>query len=83
MSSLPDPHILVARLAKQLDRITNPKARTSVFWLVGQFAADVGSGKSMIGLGWEGIAPWIPDVLRKGVKGFVDEVCSGIEHFQC
>lgn len=73
MSSLPDPHILVARLAKQLDRITNPKARTSVFWLVGQFAADVGSGKSMIGLGWEGIAPCIPDVLRKGVKGFVDE----------
>jgi AP-3 complex subunit beta len=71
-SSLPEPRNLVARLAKQLDGITNPKARASVYWLVGQFAGDDTPLK--YGLGWEGVAAWVPDVLRKGVKGFVQEV---------
>lgn len=73
-SSLPNPEKLVARLAKQLDGITNPKARASVFWLVGQFAAQDEASSKIMGLGWEGIAPWVPDVLRKGVKGFANEV---------
>ncbi|CAD6583371.1 MAG: AP-3 complex subunit beta [Tremellales sp. Tagirdzhanova-0007] len=72
-SALPDPQRLVARLARQLDGITNPQARASVFWLVGQFAASDGSGDGLIGLGWQGVVSWVPDVLRKGVKAFVDE----------
>lgn len=71
-SALPEPKTLVARLAKQLDGITNPKARASVYWLVGQFASDDAAPKH--GLGWDGVAAWVPDVLRKGVKGFADEV---------
>jgi AP-3 complex subunit beta len=71
-TSLPEPQKLVARLAKALDDITNPSARASVFWLVGQFATS--DEKGMLGLGWEGVAPWVPDVLRKGVKGFTSEV---------
>ena len=70
-TGLPDPQRLVARLAKGLDSISHPRARASVFWLVGQFAG----GESIAGgLGWDGLAPWAPDVLRKGVKGFKDEV---------
>ncbi|TXT12874.1 hypothetical protein VHUM_01275 [Vanrija humicola] len=66
------PQNLVARLAKQLDNITNPSARASVFWLVGQFAAD-DSADTTFGLKWPGLAPWVPDVLRKGVKSFITE----------
>lgn len=70
--SLSSPQRLVARLAKQLDNITNASARASVFWLVGQFAAD-DSPDTTMGLKWDGVAPWVPDVLRKGIKGFVNE----------
>ena len=69
-NSLPDPQRLVARLAKGLDGITNSKARASVYWLVGQYAR-VEDNKCM---GWDGVASWVPDVLRKGVKGFAIEV---------
>ncbi|KAK8861597.1 hypothetical protein IAR55_002420 [Kwoniella newhampshirensis] len=80
-ASLPLPQRLVARLAKGLDGITNPKARASVFWLVGQFAAsDLSDESSTRGLGWEGVALWVPDVVRKGIKGFVEE--SGIAKLQ-
>lgn len=75
-SSLPESQGLVARLAKQLDGITNPRARASVYWLVGQFAASDAPPKH--GLGWDGVAAWVPDVLRKGVKGFVQEVRVGV-----
>lgn len=71
-SSLPEPQKLVARLARSLDGISNASARASVFWLVGQFAAA--EEKAVMGLGWEGVAPWVPDVLRKGIKGFAAEV---------
>lgn len=67
-----DPQRLVARLAKQLDNITNPSARASVFWLVGQFAASDAPDETL-GLKWDGVAPWVPDVLRKGVKDFTQE----------
>ncbi|KAL1406400.1 AP-3 complex subunit beta [Vanrija albida] len=66
------PQHLVARLAKQLDNITNPSARASVFWLAGQFAAD-DSPDTTFGLKWPGLAPWVPDVLRKGAKSFITE----------
>lgn len=68
--SLPDPQRLVARLAKSVDSITNAKARASVYWLVGQYAA----AEDNKGLGWDGVASWVPDVIRRGVKGFADEV---------
>ncbi|EJT48056.1 golgi family to vacuole transport-related protein [Trichosporon asahii var. asahii CBS 2479] len=69
-AAVPNPQKLVARLARQLDNITNPAARASVFWLVGQFASDP-SADAVVG--WEGVAPWVPDVLRKGVRGFTGE----------
>lgn len=68
-SSTTNPAVLVARLARQLPSITNSRARASVFWLVGQYAADASSL-----VGWEGVHAWVPDVLRQGVKGFADEV---------
>ncbi len=74
--SLPDPRKLVARLAKQLDAITNPSARASVYWLVGQFAD--GESIHISGVGWEGVALWVPDILRKGVKGFTKEVSPSL-----
>lgn len=69
-SAVASPQKLVARLARQLDNIVNPAARASVFWLVGQFAADPAADAVV---GWEGVAPWVPDVLRKGVRGFMGE----------
>lgn len=51
----------VIRLAKNLDTATNPHARASIIWLVGEFA----------GIGGENnIAP---DVLRILAKGFANE----------
>ncbi|WRT65718.1 uncharacterized protein IL334_002666 [Kwoniella shivajii] len=73
-STIPSPQTLVAKLAKQLDGITNPKARASVYWLVGQFSAcDPNSESEKKGLGWQGVELWVPDILRKGIKGFVNE----------
>lgn len=71
--SLPDPQLLVTRLAKGLEGVTNAQARASVYWLMGQYATT----EDNKGFGWDGVASWIPDVLRKGVKGFATEVsCS-------
>lgn len=58
----PQAHIkTVIRLAKNLDTTTNPQARASIIWLVGEFS----------GLPYEeNVAP---DVLRILVKGFADE----------
>jgi AP-3 complex subunit beta len=50
----------VVRLAKLLDKTTVPVARANIFWLVGQYA--------------ENITAVAPDILRKAVKGFTDEV---------
>ncbi|MCJ1293108.1 AP-3 complex subunit beta [Xylographa carneopallida] len=51
----------VVRLAKNLDTMTNPEARASIIWLVGEFA------------GIEGEDNIAPDVLRILAKGFADE----------
>ncbi|CAK9781254.1 ARM repeat-containing protein [Cutaneotrichosporon oleaginosum] len=72
LQGITSPERLVARLARQLDNITNASARASVFWLVGQYAADDGSDNTL-GLKWDGVAPWVPDILRKGFKGFTGE----------
>lgn len=51
----------IVRLAKNLDTITNPQARASIIWLVGEFAGVADE---------ENIAP---DVLRILAKGFASE----------
>ncbi|MCJ1390890.1 AP-3 complex subunit beta [Xylographa bjoerkii] len=51
----------VVRLAKNLDTMTNPEARASIIWLVGEFADTEGE---------DNIAP---DVLRILAQGFADE----------
>ena len=58
----PDAHLgTVVRLAKNLDSATDPHARATIVWLVGEFA---GAG------GEDNIAA---DVLRILLKGFADE----------
>lgn len=51
----------IVRLAKNLDTMTNPQARASIIWLVGEFAGVADE---------ENIAP---DVLRILAKGFASE----------
>ena len=51
----------IVRLAKNLDTTTNPQARASIIWLVGEFAGVADE---------ENIAP---DVLRILAKGFANE----------
>ena len=51
----------VIRLTKHLDTMTNPEARASIIWLVGEFA------------GLDGNNIIAPDVLRILAKGFTDE----------
>ncbi|KAK4695911.1 AP-3 complex subunit beta, partial [Lecanoromycetidae sp. Uapishka_2] len=58
----PQNHFMtVIRLAKNLDTISNPDARATIIWLVGEFAGLPEK---------ENIAP---DVLRILAKGFADE----------
>ncbi|MCJ1225036.1 AP-3 complex subunit beta [Toensbergia leucococca] len=58
----PQSHIkTVIRLAKNLDTTSNPQARASIIWLVGEFAGISDE---------DNIAP---DVLRILAKGFADE----------
>jgi AP-3 complex subunit beta len=51
----------VIKLARNLDTMTNPEARASIIWLVGEFAGIGGA---------DNIAP---DVLRILAQGFADE----------
>ncbi|KAF7869740.1 hypothetical protein EAF04_004524 [Stromatinia cepivora] len=51
----------VIHLAKNLDTATNPRARATIIWLVGEFA------------GLDGENNIAPDVLRILAKGFADE----------
>jgi hypothetical protein len=58
----PDDHRkTVVRLAKNLDNLSSPTARTSIIWLVGEFA------------GYEPDDNIAADVLRILVKGYADE----------
>ena len=71
-ANTPTPARLVARLARQLPTVSNPRARASIFWLVGQYAES--DTPPNMGIGWEGVQPWVPDVLRLAIKGFKEEV---------
>lgn len=58
----PGSHMsIVIRLAKNLDTASNPRARATIIWLVGEFA------------GIDGENNIAPDVLRILAKGFADE----------
>ncbi|KAJ8509159.1 hypothetical protein ONZ45_g8667 [Pleurotus djamor] len=59
---------IISHLAHRIDDIKHPQARACVIWLAGQYAA---SDKPSAGP--EGIFDWAPDVLRKGLKGFINE----------
>ncbi|KAI9779384.1 MAG: AP-3 complex subunit beta [Peltula sp. TS41687] len=50
----------IIHLAKNLDTATNPEARASIIWLVGEFASEEENSIA-------------PDMLRILVKGFADE----------
>jgi hypothetical protein len=63
------PITIISHLARKIDDIRHPQARACVLWLVGQYA-----GTENAGAGGEGVAEWAPDVLRKGAKGFMQEV---------
>jgi AP-3 complex subunit beta len=76
-ANTPTPARLVARLAKQLATVHNPKARASIFWLVGQYAGS--DTPPAVGIGWEGVQPWVPDVLRLAIRGFKGEVSCIID----
>ena len=71
--SIQRPAEIVESLARQIDEVRHPRAKACVFWLVGQYAADDSqSGGTVI----PGIAPWAPDVLRRAVKSFSNDVGS-------
>ena len=58
----PQAHVkTVTRLAKNLDTMTNPQARATIIWLVGEYA------------GLSDDENTAPDVLRILAKGFADE----------
>lgn len=58
----PESHVgTVVRLAKNLDSATDPQARATIIWLVGEFS------------GWNGEDNIAPDVLRILVKDFASE----------
>ncbi|KAK1233001.1 AP-3 complex subunit beta [Marasmius sp. AFHP31] len=59
---------IIAQLARKIDDIRHPSARSCIVWLVGQYAASDESG-----VGPSSIAHWAPDVLRKTAKSFGEE----------
>jgi AP-3 complex subunit beta len=71
MVSVQKPAEIVESLAAQLDDVRHPRAKACVFWLVGQYAADE---SGVVGPGISGLASWAPDVLRRAVKSFSDDV---------
>lgn len=66
----PSPITIISHLARKLDDIRHPHARACVVWLVGQYSASDSPGLGRP----DGVTAWAPDVLRKSVKGFTDEV---------
>ena len=53
---------IISHLAKLVDTMTVPMARASILWLIGEYS--------------DRIPKIAPDVLRKVVKNFVEEVSS-------
>jgi AP-3 complex subunit beta len=72
------PTEIVASLAQQLDAVRHPRAKACVFWLVGQYAVtNQEEIENVSGLPHgqiPGMAIWAPDVLRRAVKSFTQDV---------
>lgn len=62
--------LIISGLARRLDSIRHPAARSCVVWLVGQYADAAGGPATVV----PGIEDWAPDVLRKVAKSFAEEV---------
>lgn len=65
IQSISSPVAVISLLARKFDLIRHQQARASVIWLVGQYAEDPNS---------KGIIEWAPDVLRRSVIPFTEEV---------
>lgn len=61
----------ISHLARSIDDIHHSQAKACVLWLVGQYSAAPLT-ESRAGL--NGVMDWAPDVLRKSVKSFRQEV---------
>lgn len=77
VAAVQSPIEIVASLAQQLDSVKHPRAKACIFWLVGQYASITDETTSG-GRGAEnkipGMATWAPDVLRRAVKSFAQDV---------
>lgn len=69
---------IISHLARRIDDIRHSQARACVIWLAGQYAASDAPSA-----GCAGIYDWAPDVLRKAVKGFINEVRFDVNTNQC
>lgn len=72
------PTEIVASLAQQLDSVRHPRAKACVFWLVGQYAVmnqeEIEKVGGLPNDQIPGMAIWAPDVLRRAVKSFTQDV---------
>lgn len=67
----------MSSLAFYFDTIRNPKARACIIWMVGQYARRTEGAAPLVHPMPENLArvePWAPDILRKAVKSFKEEV---------
>lgn len=78
MVAVQTPSEIVASLAQQLDSVRHPRAKACVFWLVGQYAVtnqeDIEKLGDLQNGQIPGMAVWAPDVLRRAVKSFNQDV---------
>jgi AP-3 complex subunit beta len=58
------PTAIISHLAHSIEDIRHAQAKACAVWLVGQYSQDASGG----------VVKWAPDVLRKCVRSFVDEV---------
>ncbi|KAG8973912.1 AP-3 complex subunit beta [Tulasnella sp. 425] len=61
---------VVASLASHYDNISHPEARACILWMVGQYARASDQRSTPMPESLQAIEPWVPDILRKGVKSF-------------
>ena len=71
IASIQRPSDIIASLASQFDDVKHPRAKACVIWLVGQYARAITKSTTI-----PGIENWAPDVLRRALKSFADDVRS-------
>ena len=68
------PFHIISSLASKLPEIKHPAARACVVWMVGQYSAVDIAEFCTEGAGLNGVAYWVPDVLREVTREFAGEV---------